>query len=305
MGDRPSLLLAVSHVAARRQQEAKHQREELGHEHEQQELTLKAEEVRKAEEEEEEEEAKYQELAAAAARERVQAWKHTHDEKARHNYFSRAQVDDEVLRMVTQVDNEIGLSKRRMDNGTEEPHEEWRARMISLRQRIYALWNENEERIRGGLPRYVEGVAVREGIVPPTFLGDKRRMVSGLGACLQCVVLGLACSREVVTGWRSGRALKSRGCGRCERKGYRCVVEYVVDDGSDDEGVQQQQKTKEYEWGWVDEDVSDVEALRETLEMWKRQKRGDRLEVVGGSMQWVEAGGFALPSCEKMRHVED
>ncbi|KAM0464840.1 hypothetical protein ACHAPV_002680, partial [Trichoderma viride] len=151
MKEKTNLLLAVSHVAALRQQETKRQREEQQErEHNQQELTLKAEKEAK---QEEKENTKFQKLEAQAAKERVEAWKRIHDAKARRNYFSRAQVDEEVMRMVEQVDRDLGLAKRRMEDGTEEPHEEWRARMLVLREAIYRLWNENEERIRGALPR--------------------------------------------------------------------------------------------------------------------------------------------------------
>ncbi|KAK1242596.1 hypothetical protein MKX08_005408 [Trichoderma sp. CBMAI-0020] len=293
MKEKTNLLLAVSHVAALRQQETKRQREEQQErEHNQKELILKAEEEEAKEEEKEK--TKLQELEATLAKERVEAWKRIHDAKARRNYFSRAQVDEEVMRMVEQVDRDLGLAKRRMEDGTEEPHEEWRARMLVLRIAIYRLWNENEERIRGALPRYVEGVAVRDGIEPPKFLGERRTRISGLGACFQCLMEGMACSRGVVT--RRGQGAEKKGCERCERKGHRCIVEYGVN--GDDEG--DNNKEKVYEWGWVDE-ACDGEPVEATLEMWKRRKRGDRLEVIGGGTQWVEAGGFALPSCEKVR----
>lgn len=289
MREKASLLLAVSQAAALRQQEIKRQQEEQQEwEHrQQQEPVLKAEEETKDEGKEEEEERK-------------------HDEKApRRNYFSRAQVDDEVMRMVEQVDCEFGLGKRWMEeDGTEEPHEEWRARMLALRNGIYRLWIENEDRIRGALPRYVEGIAVRDAIVPPKFLGERRQKISGLGACYQCHMQGMTCSRGVITGRGSGKSLKSQGCERCERKGYRCIVEYEMDSDEEEEdgkqGDEATKKQKEYEWGWVDES-SDMESVAETLEMWKRLKRGDRLEVIGSSMQWVEAGGFALPSHENAR----
>lgn len=300
MKEKTNLLLAVSHVAALRQQETKRQREEQQErEHNQQELTLKGEKEAK---QEEKENTKFQKLKAQAAKERVEAWKRIHDAKARRNYFSRAQVDEEVMRMVEQVDRDLGLAKRRMEDGTEEPHEEWRARMLVLREAIYRLWNENEERIRGALPRYVEGVAVRDGIEPPKFLGERRMRISGLGACFQCLMEEMVCSRGVVTGRGSGA--EKKGCERCERKGYKCIVEYGVDSDDEEEGKmgdnKKEKKEKMYEWGWVDE-TSDMEPVGETLEMWKRRKRGDRLEVIGSGMQWVEAGGFALPSCEKVR----
>ncbi|KAL7900863.1 hypothetical protein HDV63DRAFT_402259 [Trichoderma sp. SZMC 28014] len=221
MKEKTNLLLVVSHVAALRQQETKRQLEEQQErEHNQQELILQSEEAAK---EEEKETIKFQELEAQSAKERVEAWKRIHDAKARRNYFSRAQVDEEVMRMVRQVDCDLGLAKRRMEDGTEEPHEEWRERMLVLREAIYRLWNENEERIRGALPR-------------------------------------------------------------------------------DDEEEEKGDKVKEkvYEWGWLDED-SDMEPVGEMLEMWKRRKRGDRLEVIGSGMQWVEAGCFALPRCDKVK----
>lgn len=296
MKEKTNLLLVVSHVAALRQQETKRQLEEQQErEHNQQELILQSEEAAK---EEEKETIKFQELEAQSAKERVEAWKRIHDAKARRNYFSRAQVDEEVMRMVRQVDCDLGLAKRRMEDGTEEPHEEWRERMLVLREAIYRLWNENEERIRGALPRYVEGVAVRDGIEPPKFLGERRMRVSRLGACFQCLMEGMACSRGWAK-WR-GEGEEKKGCVRCVRKGYKCIVEYEVD--SDDEEEEKGDKVKEkvYEWGWLDED-SDMEPVGEMLEMWKRRKRGDRLEVIGSGMQWVEAGCFALPRCDKVK----
>jgi hypothetical protein len=295
MKEKTNLLLVVSHVAALRQQETKCQREEQQErEHNQQELILKAEKEAK---QEEKENTWFAKLEAQAAKERVETWKRIHDAKARRNYFSRAQVDEEVMRMVEQVDCDLGLTKRRMEDGTEEPHEEWRARMLVLRDKIYRLWNDNEERIRGALPRYVEGVAVRDGIEPPKFLGERRMRISGLGACFQCEMEEMVCSRGVVTG--RGGEKGEKGCERCERKGYRCIVEYGVD-SDDEEGKEGEKREKMYEWGWVDE-AADRESVGETMEMWKRRKRGDRLEVIGSGMQWIEAGGFALPSCEKVR----
>jgi hypothetical protein len=112
----------------------------------------------------------------------------------------------------------------------------------------------------------------------------------------------------VVTGRGSGKDVKKRGCERCERKGYRCIVEYEMD-SDDEEGEKEKRqqgdnkamkKQKTYEWDWVDESF-DMEPVGETLEIWKRRKRGDKLELIGSVMQWVEAGSFALPSCEKVR----
>ncbi|KAL6901727.1 hypothetical protein GGI43DRAFT_366053 [Trichoderma evansii] len=298
MREKANLLLAVSHVAAQRQQESKRQQEE------QQELEYKRQaQVLQAQNEGKEkgkEEAEVKELKAKTFKEELEAWRYMRDKKARLNYFSRAEVDDEVIRIVEEVDHEFGLGKCRMEDGTEEPHEEWRARMLALRERIYRLWNDNEDRIRSALPRYVEGSAVRDAIVPPKFVGEKRQKISGLGACFQCHMQGMECSRGVITGRESGKSLKSQGCDRCERKGYRCIVEYEIDSDEEEGGKGEKitGKQKNYIWDWVDES-SDTEPVAETLEMWERRRRGDKLEVIGSSMQWVEAGGFALPSREK------
>ncbi|KAH8121991.1 hypothetical protein FP744_10003224 [Trichoderma asperellum] len=293
MREKASLLLAVSHAAAQRQQESNRQRDaQQERENRRQEQSLKAQSEQK---EKGKEEAEAKELKAKSFKEELEAWRCVRDKKARRNYFSRAEVDEEVLRMVEQVDCEFGLGKRRMEDGTEEPHEEWRERMLVLRERIYRLWNDNEERIRGALPRYVEGSVVRDAIEPPKFVGERRQKISGLGACFQCHAQGMACSRGVITGRGSGKALKRQGCERCERKGYRCIVEYEMES----DGEEGKQGEKSYEWDWVDEASDDMEPVAETLEMWKRRRRGDKLEVIGSSMQWVEAGGFALPGREK------
>ncbi|KAM0255771.1 hypothetical protein ACHAQJ_005441 [Trichoderma viride] len=287
-----NLLLAVSHAAVQRQQDGKQQREEV------QDLEREWEEQhvqRPQRELEEEEEARIRELVTDMFKHELEAWRQERDKKARVDYLSRAEVDEEVLRMVEEVHRVTGLGRRRMEDGTEEPHDVWRKRMLALRGQIYKIWNDNWGRIIMALPRYVEGNPVRESIDPPKFVSEKRQKMSGLGVCLQCEVKGLGCSRGVVTGKKSGKLLKKEGCTRCERAGHRCIVEYEVEvpvlDSDEEEGKDGEKSVKKYIWDWADE--SDTEPVVEALEMWERRRRGAKLELVGGTMEWIEAGGFA------------
>jgi hypothetical protein len=295
-----NLLLAVSHAAEQRQQEGKQHREEqqeMEHKWEEEHVLRPQRELDQKQEEEE----KVEKLIAEMFEEELEAWRMSRDKKEQVDRLSRAEVDEKVLRMVEEVHRVTGLGKRRMEDGTEESHKEWRERMVDLRGQIYEIWNENCTRIRMGLPRYVEGNPVREGIDPPKFVSEKRQMMSGLGACLQCEVKEMGCSRCVATGRKSGKLLKSKGCTRCEREGYRCIVAWEVDDDEEEEeeegkGGEGRAKTK-YVWDWADE--SDTEPVAEALEMWERRRRGTKLELMGGSMQWVEVGGFAPRGGEK------
>lgn len=301
------LLLAMSHAAAQRQQHGAQQREEQrshallawdqAHV-----LTPQREQEQESDERQK---ALIKELIRSMFQAELKAWREQRAKAARRDRLSRAEVDDEVLRMVEEVHRSVGLDKRRLDDGTEEPHEAWRGRMIALRKQIYRVWNENHGRISMGLPRYVEGCPVREGIAPPKFLPGGRQKMSGLGSCLQCEVKGLGCSRSVLTGRVSGRDVQSRGCRRCEDEGERCIAEFEVDDDDDeneedddgDEGNGEKKKKKSYMWDWVDAGAGPdtEEALAEAVDMWERRRRGARLELVGGRMQWVEVRGFAPP----------
>ncbi|KAH6605110.1 hypothetical protein Trco_006817 [Trichoderma cornu-damae] len=299
------LFLAISHAALQRQQKAIQKREEqqdLGREWEE-ELMLKPQ---KAQKEEEEAEAKMKELKAEALKEELKIRREECDKRARRDRLSRAEVDEEVLGMVEEVHRAAGLGKRRMEDGTEEPYEQWRGRMANLRRQIYQAWNENQGRINMGLPRYVEGYPVREWIKPPKFLPWRMQEMSGLTACLQCQVKGLACSRSVLSGRVSDRDLKSKWCKRCEAEGERCIVEWEVNDIEETERSEKEcdmKKTKkEYMWDWVDRSSKpepgpgpgpDTESVAEAVEMWERRRRGAKLELVGDRLQWVEMGDFA------------
>ncbi|KAL7788321.1 hypothetical protein V8C37DRAFT_411732 [Trichoderma ceciliae] len=308
------LFLAISHAAMRRQQEGMQQREEqqdLNREWEE-EHVLKPQKIREDEEKAKE---KTKQLVTEMFKEELKVWREQRDKEARWNHLSRAEVDEEVLRMVEEVHRMVGLGKRRMEDGTEEPHKKWRGRMVDLRTQIYRVWNENQGRIGMGLPRYVEGYPVREGIEPPKFLPGRRQEMSGLGVCLQCEVKGLGCSRSVLSRGVSGRELKGKGCKRCEDAGNRCIVEWEAEDieegDGDGEGEGEKDKNmkkKSYIWDWVDgssgsergpesgpepEPEPESDSVAEAVEMWERRRRGAKLELVGGRMQWVEIRGFA------------
>ncbi|RFU73415.1 hypothetical protein TARUN_8824 [Trichoderma arundinaceum] len=302
------LFFEISHAASRRQQEgirwrgrqpdAEREREE------EEDYLLRAQQVH---EDEEKAKAEIEKLITETFKKDLDTWREKRNKEAQRDRLSRAEVDDEVLRMVEKVHRAVGLGKRRMEDGTEEPHDEWRGRMVSLRRQIYRVWNENQGRICMGLPRYVEGYPVREGIKPPKFLPGRRQKLSGLGACLQCEVKGLGCSRSMLSGRVSGRDLQSKGCKRCEEEGERCIVEWELEDTEEEELQDKGKKEsgqKDYTWDWVDgssgpEPGSETESVAEAVEMWERRRRGAKLELVGGSMQWVEAGGFAPRKSEK------
>ncbi|KAL7930480.1 hypothetical protein V8C35DRAFT_283438 [Trichoderma chlorosporum] len=293
------LFLAVSHAAAQRQRESAQQRERQEH------LQQKWEEEhvlkpQRAREEEEKAKEKTEKLVAELFEKELEAWREQRDKASARNGLSRAEVDEKVRRLVEAVLQGAGMEKRRMEDGTEEPHEEWRGRMIVLRKEIYRVWNHNEGRIRMGLPRYVEGYPVREGIYPPKFMPGKRQRMSGLGGCLQCEVKGLACSKSV-QGRGSGEELKKSGCKRCRADGDRCIVSCEFEDVEEgqEEGKEEEKKKKvSHGWDWWDgapDRGLDTDSVAEAVEMWERRRRGARLETIGGVMQWVEVGGFALP----------
>ncbi|KAL6815706.1 hypothetical protein GGI42DRAFT_114965 [Trichoderma sp. SZMC 28013] len=282
------LLLAISHAAVQRQQESIQQREKQKclEQKWKEEHVLKPQMEQKAEEKAEK---KAKKLVAKLFKKELTQWREQRDKTSARNYLSRAEVDEEVHRLVEAVIQGVGMEKRRMEDGTEEPHDVWRERMIALRKQICSVWNDNDRRILTGLPQYVEGYPVREGIRPPIFLALRRQKMSGLRGCLQCEVKGLACSMSV-----QGRELQNRGCKRCEADGDRCIVDCELVEEEQEEG---KVKVKvSHMWDWWDgapEREVDTDSAAEAVEMWERRRRGARLELVGGVMQWVEIRGFA------------
>ncbi|KAL7960600.1 hypothetical protein V8C34DRAFT_321143 [Trichoderma compactum] len=292
------LFLAVSHAAVQRQRESIQQREKQKclEQKWKEEHVLKPQMEQKAEGEAEE---KAKKLVAELFEKELTQRGEQRDKTTARNYLSRAEVDEEVHRLVEAVIQGIGMDKRRMEDGTEEPHDVWRERMVALRTQILGVWNDNDGRILMGLPQYVEGYPVRERIRPPIFLALRRQKMSGLRGCLQCEVKGLACSMSV-----QGRELNNGGCKRCEADGDRCIVdcELVEEEQEEGQGEGKEKRKIVHIWDWWDgapEREADTDSAAEAVEMWERRRRGARLEPVGGVMQWVEVRGFAPRWVEK------
>jgi hypothetical protein len=300
------LFLVISRAAAQRQRESIEQREK------QQRLDRKWKEEhvlkpQRAREEEAEAEEKTRKLIAELFEQELTGWREKRFKAEARNYLSRAEVDAEVQRLVEAVVQGVGMDKRRMEDGTEESHDVWRERMVDLRKQIYRVWNDNDERIRMGLPQYVEGYPVREGICPPKFTAGERQKMSGLGGCLQCEVKRLACSMSVQARG-SGKGLKNRGCKRCEADGDRCIIQCELElveegqeQGQDEEGKEKEKKMGHI-WDWWDgapDREPDTDSVAEAIEMWERRRRGARLEPVGGVLQWIEVRSFAPPRGDK------
>ncbi|QYT04295.1 hypothetical protein H0G86_011213 [Trichoderma simmonsii] len=292
------LLLAISHAAVQRQRESIQQREKQKsldrkwkEEH-----VLKPQMEQKAEKKAE---TKAKELVAKQFEQELAQWREQRDKSSARNYLSRAEVDEQVHRLVEAVIQGVGMEKRRMEDGTEEPHEIWRSRMIALRQQINNVWNDNDRRILMGVPRYVEGYPVRSRIRPPIFLALRRQKMSGLRGCLQCEVKGLMCSMSV-QGRVLGGEVMDRGCRRCEGDGDRCIVDCELIEEVEEEGEWKEKVS--HVWDWWDgapEREEDTDSAEEAVKMWERRRRGARLELVGGVMQWVEVRGFAPPGGDK------
>lgn len=152
----------------------------------------------------------------AAARQRKRA--------ARRNGLSRDEVDERVW---AAVDDEAARTKRLggaggLGQGAGETGAAWRARVRALDTKVRRLWINNEERIVDAERRYVEGLPAREALRPPVFRprGAGPR-ASGLGACLQCAVKKMACSRTTTAAGTGA----DHACRRCERNGEEaCLV---------------------------------------------------------------------------------
>ncbi|KAL6797038.1 hypothetical protein J3E68DRAFT_322800 [Trichoderma sp. SZMC 28012] len=292
------LLLAISHAAVQRQRESIQQREKQKSLYQKwkEEYVLKPqmEQKRKLKAEE-----KAKELVTELFEKELTEWREQRDKASARNYLSRAEVDEQVHRLVEAVIQGVGMEKRRMEDGTEEPHEIWRSRMIALRKQITTVWNDNDRRILMGVPRYVEGYPVRERIRPPIFLSLRRQKMSGLRGCLQCEVKGLMCSMSV-QGRVAGEELGNRGCKRCEADGERCIVDCELIEEEEVEGKWKEKVSHIWDWwdGAPERDL-DEDSAEEAVEMWERRRRGARLELIGGVMQWVEVRGFAPQGGDK------
>ncbi|PTB74245.1 hypothetical protein M440DRAFT_1308560, partial [Trichoderma longibrachiatum ATCC 18648] len=205
------------------------------------------------------------------------------------NTLSRTHLDDAVLLLLL----------------TQPPSEEDHYKTLS--DKILALWNANQTRIRASLPRYVEGYPVRDRIQPPRFGARRTLKPSGLGDCLQCLAKGLPCSMGVRATGEEGDGLKV-GCRRCVADGERCIIEHEeVHDDDDDEEEEEDKgrmsgdgKGREEEesglWDWWDgvpDRDQDVDSAAEAIEMWERRRKGMKLELIGGRMLWVDFRGFA------------
>ncbi|KAL7910036.1 hypothetical protein GGI35DRAFT_352980 [Trichoderma velutinum] len=290
------LFLAVSHAAVQRHRESVQQQEiqkSLDQKWKEEHVLRPQREQR----EEEDAEERARRLVTELFEEELTQWREQRDKTSARNYLSRAEVDEEVRRLVEAVVQGVGMGKCRMEDGTEEPHEVWRERMVALRKQIYGVWNENDGRILMGLPQYVEGYPVREGIRPPIFLARTRQKMSGLRGCLQCEVKSLACSMSVQAR-EPGEELKNRGCKRCEADGDRCIVDCELIEEEQEEGKEERKEKRKivHVWDWWDgapEREPNTDSVVEAVEMWERRRRGARLESVGGVMQWVEVRGFA------------
>ncbi|KAL7948305.1 hypothetical protein V8C42DRAFT_247051 [Trichoderma barbatum] len=258
---------------------------------------------------EEEAEAKAKKLMAEMFEKELKDWGEQRYKASARNFLSRAEVDAEVHRLVDEVLQGDGMERRRLEDGTEELYDDWKERMLELRKQIYQVWNYNGERIRTGLPQYVEGCPVREGIRPPIFMAGKRQKMSGLGGCLQCEVKGLICSMSVQAR-DSEEEVESKGCKRCEADGERCLISCELENVEEGQGKGKtgaKKKTAGYTWDWWDgapEREPDRDSAAEAIEMWERRRRGARLELVGGVMQWVDVGGFAPPRDDKEEEEE-
>ncbi|KAJ4857337.1 hypothetical protein T069G_08234 [Trichoderma breve] len=101
-------------------------------------------------------EKKAKELVTELFEKELAQWREQRDKASARNYLSRAEVDEQVHRLVEAVIQGVGMEKRRMEDGTEEPHEIWRSRMIALRKQITTVWNDNDRRILMGVPRRCE-----------------------------------------------------------------------------------------------------------------------------------------------------
>ncbi|KKP03636.1 hypothetical protein THAR02_04266 [Trichoderma harzianum] len=146
------LLLAISYAAVQRQRESIQQREKQNvlNRKWNEEHVLKPRMEQKAEKQAEE---KAKELVTQLFEKELTEWREQRDKASARNYLSRAEVDEQVHRLVEAVIQGVGMEKRRMEDGTEEPHEIWRSRMIALRKQITTLWNDNDRRILMGVPR--------------------------------------------------------------------------------------------------------------------------------------------------------
>lgn len=88
------------------------------------------------------------------------------------NRLSRAEVDERVW---AAVDDEAARTRQlggsgALGRGAGEAVGAWGARVRRLEARVRRLWIDNEERIVGAEPRYVEGLPAREALRPPVFL---------------------------------------------------------------------------------------------------------------------------------------
>ena len=140
------------------------------------------------------------------------------------NALSKTQVLDRVFEMADDLRAQGG-GRLGYRPGTGEEPSAWWKRVDALKGKARRLWRDNEERIREGEMRYVEGLPVREVVRCPRLEPHlKRDVQTGLSACEGCVRAGVRCSRV----WGFGGERKG-DCVRCKRVGRECVDEVEGD----------------------------------------------------------------------------
>ncbi|KFA47353.1 hypothetical protein S40293_11028 [Stachybotrys chartarum IBT 40293] len=213
-------------------------------------------------------------LGKQRLRERVQLEIRRRAERKIRNRLTRAQVDEQVDRLLVAMRQGKGLGKR-----ADETYDEWNYRLFELQDKVIALWNENTESIQGREPRYLEGYPARENVSPPIFLPHFAQKSSELEPCIPCQIKKMKCSRTVVL-----HNSDTGACRRCVRGDEACVQET--------NGVYCIMLPPGHRQPNVDE--AD-ERASEYVQMLLDQKKGVRMDIMGQRMGVIEPGNWALP----------
>ncbi|KND92328.1 hypothetical protein TOPH_03124 [Tolypocladium ophioglossoides CBS 100239] len=199
--------------------------------------------------------------------------------------LSRAEVDRAVWSL---VDAEGGLERRRG-----ERKRAWRARIGRLNHGVQKLWVDNLEQLKGEEKRYVDGMPVREMIRRPVFRAHTPQPRSGLGACLQCSVKRMRCSRTRILPAPAPGASTRGPCRRCVRSGEPCLAPPGEDKSGEGEAEAEAEASPSESAG--DKGIAEQErdrAVRQALDL----MAGVKLDVGGGGrLVRAETARFALP----------
>jgi hypothetical protein len=213
-------------------------------------------------------------LGKQRLRERVQFEVRRRAERKLRNRLTRAQVDDQVDRLLVEMRQGKGLGKR-----ADETYDGWNYRLFELQDKVIALWNENTESIQDRELRYLEGYPARENVSPPIFLPHFAQESSELGPCMPCQNKKMKCSRTVVL-----HNSNTGACRRCVRGDEACVQEnngvycIMLPPGhKQPEGDGADERTSEY-----------VQILLD-------QQKGVRMDIMGQRIGVIEPGNWALP----------